>query len=903
MPNVTEELRTALIDRYVIESELGEGGMATVYLAHDTKHNRKVALKVMKPELAAMIGAERFLKEIEVTANLQHPHILPLHDSGEAQGFLYYVMPFVEGETLRAKLEREKQFAIDDAVELTRAICGALDYAHRQGVIHRDIKPENILLVEGQPQVADFGIALAVSQAGGTRLTETGLSIGTPQYMSPEQAMGDRELDARSDIYSVGAMLYEMLTGDPPYMGSTAQAIVAKVITERAPPVTASRDTVPPHIAASVDKALAKLPADRFATAAQFAEALVTPGFIGLTTQAQAVQGVAPSNRRTTIAFGVAAVAIVVAMWGWFRPQPTVPTVVSRFSVTLPPEEGLQTLSVGHRLAISPDGTKLIYVGPGETAPMLWLRQFDQLSASPISGTEGAMNPFFSPDGESIGFFTERPRTLKVASLVGAPPVSLTDTALGSSGGDWAEDGYIYMDTDRLGMQRIPQGGGPREPVVPLVRDSGEVGVAWPHVLPGGKVIYRMRYSGAGPEAFTINVVDPTSGDTRVLLSAVRAQYAPSGHLVYATAEGQMLAVPFDPSKAEITGSPISLMEGLSLGTYGVVDYDISASGTMMYVTGSTTAVSNLFWLNEDDSTTPVDSSWTPGGFIRWAVALDPSGTRLAFSMVLDGGRSDILIKDLTASGTPVRLTFDGRWNSAPLWTDDGESIVYWSDRNGGTTTLDGASVPVGLYRKRADGSGSVVPIHLPDVSGSGGFDVVGSGDDLQLVMTVQGAEDEADIVSFRPGRDTVATPLIVNDDFTNSPAISPDGRWMAYGEGEVNRRVFVRPFPNVDDGLWEVTDGFGTDPLWSPDGRTIYYGGDGGTMMAATIRTEPTFLVVGRRQLTGSNAVYYSTAGGPFAPAPDGRLLLVGVRGGGEERGQLIVVQGFAEDLRARSE
>ena len=172
MQNVTEELRTALIDRYVIESELGEGGMATVYLAHDTKHNRKVALKVMKPELAAMIGAERFLNEIEVTANLQHPHILPLHDSGEAQGFLYYVMPFVEGETLRAKLDREKQFAIDDAVELTRAICGALDYAHRQGVIHRDIKPENILLVEGQPQVADFGIALAVSQAGGTRLTE-----------------------------------------------------------------------------------------------------------------------------------------------------------------------------------------------------------------------------------------------------------------------------------------------------------------------------------------------------------------------------------------------------------------------------------------------------------------------------------------------------------------------------------------------------------------------------------------------------------------------------------------------------------------------------------------------------------------------------------------------------------
>ncbi len=208
MTAITSKLSSALADRYQIESRLGEGGMATVYLAHDLKHDRKVAVKVLRPELSAILGGERFLNEIKVTANLQHPNILPLHDSGEASGFLYYVMPYVEGETLRTKLEREKQFSIEEAVELTRAIAGALDYAHRQGVIHRDIKPENILLLEGQPEVADFGIALAVSQAGGTRLTETGLSIGTPQYMSPEQVMGDRELDARSDVYSLGAMLY-----------------------------------------------------------------------------------------------------------------------------------------------------------------------------------------------------------------------------------------------------------------------------------------------------------------------------------------------------------------------------------------------------------------------------------------------------------------------------------------------------------------------------------------------------------------------------------------------------------------------------------------------------------------------------------------------------------------------
>ncbi len=252
MSDLTERLKVAIADRYVIERELGEGGMALVYLAHDVKHERKVAMKVLRPELAAVIGAERFLQEIKVTANLQHSHILPLYDSGAADSFLYYVMPYVEGETLRAKLEREKQLGVDDAIALTRAIAGALEYAHKQGIIHRDIKPENILMRDSDPLIADFGIALALSHAGGSRLTETGLSIGTPHYMSPEQAMGDRELDARSDVYSLGAMLYEMLAGDPPYTGSTAQAIVAKVITEKAPLVTTVRDTVPSHVGAAI---------------------------------------------------------------------------------------------------------------------------------------------------------------------------------------------------------------------------------------------------------------------------------------------------------------------------------------------------------------------------------------------------------------------------------------------------------------------------------------------------------------------------------------------------------------------------------------------------------------------------------------------------------------------------
>src|ERR687889_1194711 len=248
---VTDRLKTALADRYQLQREIGRGGMATVYLARDIKHDRDVAIKVLDPELGAVLGAERFLSEIRVTANLQHPNLLPLFDSGEADGLLFYVMPFVEGESLRARIDREKQLPVDEAIRIATAVASALDYAHRKGVVHRDLKPENILLHEGQPVVADFGIALAITNAGGTRVTQTGLSLGTPQYMSPEQATGDRAIDGRTDVYSLGAVLYEMLTGEPPHTGATAQAIIARLMTEKPRSLRVTRPSVPAHVEAA----------------------------------------------------------------------------------------------------------------------------------------------------------------------------------------------------------------------------------------------------------------------------------------------------------------------------------------------------------------------------------------------------------------------------------------------------------------------------------------------------------------------------------------------------------------------------------------------------------------------------------------------------------------------------
>jgi len=274
MADAISRLKTALADRYAIERELGRGGMAVVYLANDVKHGRHVAVKVLLPELAATLGGDRFLQEIRVTAKLTHPHILALYDSGEADGLLYYVMPYVEGESLRDRLKREKQLPVEDALRITEQVASALDFAHRHDVIHRDIKPENILLHEGVAMVADFGIALAVKAAGGERLTETGLSIGTPEYMSPEQVAGERTIDARSDLYSLACVLYEMLAGQPPFTGATGQAVLARHVTDAVPPITTVRSSVPPGAVSAIDRALAKAPADRFDTAKDFAEAL-----------------------------------------------------------------------------------------------------------------------------------------------------------------------------------------------------------------------------------------------------------------------------------------------------------------------------------------------------------------------------------------------------------------------------------------------------------------------------------------------------------------------------------------------------------------------------------------------------------------------------------------------------
>jgi len=410
MPTDTlrEQLQSALTGRYEIGRELGRGGMATVYLARDIKHDRRVALKLLNPELGAVLGAERFLSEIRVTANLQHPNLLPLFDSGSAEGLLYYVMPYVEGESLRHRLNRERQLPVDEAIRIAASVADALDYAHQRGVIHRDLKPENILMQHGQPVVADFGIALAVSNAGGERVTQTGLSLGTPQYMSPEQATGDRVIDARADVYSLGAVTYEMLAGEPPHYATTAQAIIAKLMTEVPRPLTVIRHTVPPHVDEAVRCALEKLPADRFATAGEFAQGL-RGGSIPHRTQHTRML-VAQKARRARLLVpalaGASLLALIFAVLWWrgaSRAEAPGGGGAIRFVLDLPPEQRI-TIPEGSSVNVSPDGRTIGYVATiqGSGTSRVFVRRLDSLAARQLTGCVGGNTPTFSPDGRWV---------------------------------------------------------------------------------------------------------------------------------------------------------------------------------------------------------------------------------------------------------------------------------------------------------------------------------------------------------------------------------------------------------------------------------------------------------------------------------------------------------------------
>ncbi|MES1259684.1 MAG: protein kinase, partial [Gemmatimonadota bacterium] len=846
-------------DRYRIERELGAGGMATVYLAHDMKHDRKVAVKVLRPELAAVIGADRFLAEIKTTANLQHPHILSLFDSGTVDGTVFYVMPFVEGESLRDTLTREKQLPVDDAVRIAREVADALQYAHDHGVIHRDIKPENILLQGGHALVADFGIALAAAKVGGTRMTETGMSLGTPTYMSPEQAMGERELDARTDIYALGCVTYEMLAGEPPFTGPTAQAIVAKVVTEPAPSVQSKRPATPDAVDDAIRTALQKTPADRFRTAAEFAAALQRT-----TGNGHRAARVGPARRTSDVSRLTIGVALALAVAAFFlggrllgRGAGAPIAFGHDRHVTWDP--GLEIMPV-----LSPDGRSIAYATGPIRAMRVMVRPVGEGRAVPLTGdtAAGETAPRWSPDGSRILFLARGGIFSAPAAGGPARPEVPGDPAVPITSATWSPDGaelaFTRGDTlfvrDRAAAVRVlalmhgpilcawsPQG----TFVACAVGNPlyGIVGNTFANKSPSRIVLARVR------DGAMTTVTDSLSLNQSPVWSA-------DGHWLFVVSDRDgprdVYGVPL-ASGGTPTGPAVRLTTGLGAHTIS-----LSANGTRLAY--SRYASHTNLWQMPIPVAPPVSSlsakRLTNANESIEVMAISPDGKWLLYDSDLTG--NDDIFRVLLAGGEAEQLTTDPADDFAPAASPDGKEIVFHSWRNGASRDL---------YVMRLDGGGIERVTNSPRQEALAQW----SPDGKALAFT-----DLGEFGIFTVRRDASGhwgTPRrIASDGFL--PMWSPDGHWIAYVSGASGRRiggdVIVVP---ADSGAARTIMSTAVPgnpiaewPGWGKDGNIYFYThnthGDGeiwsvspaGGGPRLMVRIDPVLHASARSALTVSN-------------------------------------------------
>ena len=826
MADIPARLAAALAERYRIERELGVGGMATVYLAEDLKHNRKVAIKVLKPDLAAVIGGERFVQEITTTAQLQHPHILPLFDSGTVEGFLYYVMPYVEGETLRSKLDRETQLGIDEAVKIAVEVADALDYAHRHGVVHRDIKPENILLHDGRPMVADFGIALALSAAAGGRMTETGLSLGTPHYMSPEQATAEKTITNRSDIYSLASVLYEMLTGQPPHLGGSAQQIIMKIVTEQAAPVAQMRKAVPPNVAAAVARALEKLPADRFDTARAFADALRDPHFSTTEAGAGAVAA-ANATRWKSVALGAGAVAVILlaaALWGWLRPRSAAP---------VPPElqlyvQGDSSFAVtnnccGPSLAISADGQRMVFIAQTGDSTMLYRRDLDDANARPIPGTANGVTPFLSPDGRWVGFMRQG-MLMKVDVTNGGAPLTIGPVGAAKvRGASWGDDGYVYFTPELDGPQpidRVSAEGG--DPKVYSRPDTGtEHGRVVPHVLPGSHVLlYATSPKDGGDAGAWVVALDMDRQVVHRLTPGFQPYYSANGYLTYALADGSIMARRFNPKTFALGGSPIRLSDHTLTHNYSEAEYAVANDGTMVIrALGAQQSQLRLYSMQGQLLRA------IPGNAARHSPRFSPDGHRIAYTQGdynVAGTDEEVWVYDVE-SGVDTRLS-DAGDALDPIWSADGRSVRWLDDRNGVRRMM---SRPVDQSAPAAPfGDTTFAGVQRHDI-GQGvrlGFPSSAGG---PIPLSVDSRDGKSTDLWVMDADGTHARPFLQTAAHAEFPAVSPSGKWLAYESDETGRdEIYVEPFPNGGP-RYRITTAGGDYPVWATDTALVYENGD----------------------------------------------------------------------------
>ena len=892
-----DALRAALSDRYVVEREIGRGGMATVFLAQDRKHQRPVAVKLLNQQLGAVLGVDRFLAEIQVMARLQHPNLVPLFDSGEVRlghpsrpdspGALFYVMPYVDGESLRARLRREGQLPVREAIEIATAVAGALDHAHRHGVVHRDLKPENILLHDGHALVADFGIALAVSRAGSSRITQTEIRLGTPQYMSPEQISEERAIDGRSDIFALGCVLYEMLAGDPPHTGGSVQSVIARILSEPPRAVRVVRPHVPELVEHALDRALAKLPADRFRTAKEFAVALgaALPMDVGTPQQRVGVPRAGPSlgaRLRDPLLLALGAAAVVAfassaALWSRWPDAPS--AVTARFVIP--------ALTYGES-AITPDGRSLVLTGFVGGQPLLFRRDLDRFDSNPIPGTDGARYAVISPDGRALVFPSTGGRLSRVSLAGGLPTVLTTGYVEGKP--SWGAGDVIALSHGEYGglSWLSAAGEGPLHPLTRPSASAGETSHSSPMFTPDGKfVVFTMQKQrgrmGAIEGELAIARLDRGAiGPVPHTALGVEGRYAigmVDDWLLYLGRDvTTIMAVRLDRRGRRLVGAPVTvLQDAQSGGIAGGVA--LSANGTLVYSHFGEDHARPLL-VDSSGAKRVIPDVPPPLGYRFPRVS--PDGRRIAVQSRSPQG-TDIWIHEL-AGGARKRLTTTGN-AAAPVWTPDGRRIVFAATGSGGAQEM---------WWQPADGS-------LPAAKLFSGKDRVLPGSVTRDGRTLLYQTRVGNVISIwsAPLDGGSAPRPVVRERFDNrTPALSPDGRWLAYVSKASGRdEVYVRPFPE-DGAALQVSNSGAAEPAWSRNGERLYYRTER-EMFAASISRIPSFAVTGSAPLFADDLHRV----GPqrnYDVTLDGRFVMIGDTIPQRDPDHVVIVNWF-EELRAR--
>ena len=802
-----------MISQYRILSKLGEGGMGVVYKARDENLDRFVALKFLPPGTASS-GADRarFTLEAKAASSLTHPNVCTIHDIREHDGQMFIVMEYVEGQTLR---EKAGTIPLSQAVDIGIQLAEGLAAAHEKGITHRDVKPENIMVRKnGQVQIMDFGLA---KLRGVSRLTAAGSTIGTASYMSPEQVQG-MDADHRSDIFSLGVVLYELFTGSLPFRGVHETALLYEIVNVDPAPMAALKPEIDPQLDAIVLECLAKEPSERYQSVAEVAKELRR--FKRESTRSRITRTVAASQFTRTLreqapaappagrspmtflwpAVFVIAIAAVVLVWNPLAHETAKARPVMRLSIDLPPTAVLH--GGESALALSPDGKNLAYLGEIPNSQQIFIRRMKDLTVEPIPGTEGALEPSFSPDGQWV-VYNARDKLMKV-SIFGGAPEEICPTQGQTRGAWWAADNTVYFGHISRGISRVPASGGTPEAVTVLDSAAGEISHRFPQLLPDGKtVIFTIKQNNITSfDEAVIAAERLGSRERKVLIrGGTYGRYIPTGHLIYVSGK-TIFAVPFDADRLEVKGSPVPIEEGawLNRGS-GQANLSFSNTGALVFAPLGPVAYDNivLTWMDRHGKMSPLLDTMRS----YYSASLSPDGGKLALDV--QAANNDIWIYQ-TARGTLTRLTFGGGNNDFPIWSPDGRYVVYQAEKGRSPN----------IFRKPWDGSGSEERL-TSDANAQTPTSFTPDG--KMLAFTQNG-----DIWILPMEGDRKAWPLIQSPANENRGMFSPDGRLLAYSSDESGKNeVYVVPFPK-HDSKWPVSTGGGTPAGWSRSGKELFY-------------------------------------------------------------------------------